>query len=73
MAALQTKLPQIRLLSAVQALPAMTAWGVLMPGAEHPSPATFVVDRAGLVRWRYGLQSTGDWPPVTRILQALAR
>ena len=73
MAALQTKFPRVRLLSAVRALPAMTAWGVLMPGAEHPSPATFVVDRAGFVRWRYGLQSTGDWPAVTGIIQALPR
>jgi hypothetical protein len=71
MAALQTKLPRLQLLSAIREPSAMASWGVLMPGAEHPSPATFVVDRAGFVRWRYSLQSTGDWPQLTALTHAL--
>jgi hypothetical protein len=71
MAALQTRLPQVQLLSAVGNLGAVSAWGVLLQGAEHPSPATFVVDREGVVRWRYALNAAGDWPTIAQLSGAL--
>lgn len=49
----------------------ISAWGVLMPGAEHPSPAMFVVDRDGTVRWRYTLQASGDWPKYAQLASVL--
>jgi hypothetical protein len=71
MAALQTRMPKLQLLSAVRDLATVAAWGVLLPGAEHPSPATFVVDRTGAVRWRYLLHASGDWPTVAQLVKAL--
>ena len=62
MASLQTKLPAITLLSDPK-LAALAAWGVVFPNDEHPIPATFVVGRDGVVRWRYFYQRGGDWPP----------
>jgi peroxiredoxin len=61
MAALQTRLPRLTLLSDAK-LAGLTAWGVLYPGDEHPIPATFVVTADGTVRWRYLYQPAGDWP-----------
>jgi hypothetical protein len=66
MAALQTRLPRLTLLSDAK-LAGLTAWGVLYPGDEHPIPATFVVAADGprrewIVRWRYLYQPAGDWP-----------
>jgi peroxiredoxin len=72
MAALQTKLPQITLLSDPK-LGGLTAWGVLAPGEEHPIPATFVVDKSGVVRWRYIYQPRGDWPTLAEVTAALEK
>jgi hypothetical protein len=69
MAALQTKLPRVRLLSAK--LPAVAAWGALLPGAEQPSPMTFIVGRDGVIRWRHLLQPAGDWPTLAQLTAAL--
>jgi hypothetical protein len=70
MAALQTKVPRLALLTDPK-LTALTAWGVLFPGDEHPLPATFVVGKDGIVQWRYFVQRAGDWPPYAELLQAL--
>jgi hypothetical protein len=69
MAALQTKLPRVRLLSAK--LPAVAAWGALLPGAEQPTPMTFIVGHDGVIRWRYLLQPAGDWPGFAQLAAAL--
>jgi len=39
-----------------------TAWGLHVPGAESPSPGTFVVGRDGVIRWRRLEDKRGDWP-----------
>jgi hypothetical protein len=70
MAALQTKLPRLTLLSD-PGLAGLAAWGVLFPGDEHPIPATFIVDAGGTVRWRYFYNASGDWPPYADLAAAL--
>ena len=69
MAALQTKLPAIQLVSD-PALVGLRAWGMLVPGAEHPSPGTFVVE-GGKVTWRRLLEASGDWPGYPELARAL--
>ena len=70
MAATQTRLPKI-LLATDLTLAAFKAWGVLLPEAEHPSPATFVVNRDGTVKWRRLLEPEGDWPTYAEVLRAI--
>lgn len=69
MAALQTSLPAIKLVSD-PALTGLQAWGVLVRGAEHPSPATFVVTD-GKITYRRLLEATGDWPSYAELHRAL--
>jgi len=69
MAALQTTLPALRLVSDLR-LDGLRAWGTLIPGAEHPSPATFVVVD-GKVTYRRLLEATGDWPAYAELARAL--
>lgn len=69
MAALQTKVPAITLVSD-PSLDGLRAWGTLIPGAEHPSPATFVVTD-GKVTWRRLLEATGDWPSYPELARTL--
>jgi peroxiredoxin len=70
MAALQPKLPRITLLTDPGA-GAATAWGVHAPGADHPSPGTFVVGRDGVVQWRRLEDRRGDWPTYPELAAAL--
>ena len=70
MAALQSKLPGITLLTDPQ-LTAATAWGAHTPGAEIPSPATFVVGRDGVVQWRHLGDERSDWPAYAEVAAAL--
>lgn len=70
MAALQTNVSGITLLTDL-ALTGISAWGALQKGAEHPSPATFVVGSDGLVRWRRVLDARGDWPTYAELAGAL--
>lgn len=72
MAALQTKLAGVTLLTADRRLPSLTAWGVLETGDEHPIPATFVVGRDGVVRWRHVLNPGGDWPTYDAVVKAVS-
>lgn len=69
MAALQTTLPAITLVSD-PALAGLHAWGVLLRGAEHPSPATFVVTD-GKITYRRLLEAGGDWPSYAELAPAL--
>ncbi len=69
MAALQTRLPAIQLVSD-PTLDGLRAWGTLIRGAEHPSPATFVVTD-GKVTWRRLLEAGGDWPTYADLTRAL--
>lgn len=69
MASLQTRLPAIALVSD-PALAGLRAWGVLVKGAEHPSPATFVVE-GGKVTYRRLLEANGDWPTYAELSRAL--
>ena len=52
-------------------LAASTAWGVRVPGAESPSPGTFVVGRDGVVQWRRLEDKRGDWPTYAELAAAL--
>lgn len=70
MAPLQAKLAKITLLADLD-LSATTAWGLREPGAEHPSPGTFVVGRDGLVQWRRLAEKSGDWPTYAELAGAL--
>ncbi len=69
MAALQTKFPALKLVSD-PGLDGLRAWGTLIKGAEHPSPATFVVSD-GKVIWRRLLEATGDWPTYAELSRVL--
>ncbi len=70
MAALQTKLPRITLVTDPQ-FATSAAWGVHVPGAENPTPTTFIV-AGGTIRWRYLANPRGDWPTYAELASALA-
>ena len=70
MAALQPKVPGVTLLTD-PGVAASTAWGVHVPGAESPSPGTFVVGRDGVVQWRHLEDKRGDWPTYAELAAAL--
>lgn len=70
MASLQVKLAKITLLTD-RDLSAATAWGLRVPGAESPSPGTFVVGRDGLVQWRRLEDKGVDWPTYPELTAAL--
>jgi alkyl hydroperoxide reductase subunit AhpC len=67
---LQAKLAKIPLFTDLD-LSATTAWGLRAPGAEHPSPGTFVVNRDGVVQWRRLEDKNGDWPTYPELAAAL--
>jgi peroxiredoxin len=69
-ARLQAKLPGITLLTDLD-LSASTAWHLHEPGAEAPSPGTFVIRRDGVVGWRRLEDSRGDWPTFAELTAAL--
>ena len=50
---------------------AASAWGVHEPGAENPTPSTFVVGGDGVVRWRKLADDKGDWPSYADVASAL--
>jgi len=70
MAALQAKAPGLTLLTD-PGVAASTAWGVHVPGAESPSPGTFVVGRDGVVQWRRLEDPRSDWPTYAELAAAL--
>lgn len=72
MAALQTKLAKITLLTDLD-LSTAAAWGLRQPGAEHPSPGTFVIGRDGAVQWRRLEDKRGDWPTYPELATALSQ
>ena len=63
------RLPHVTLLDD-PGLVATTAWGLRVPGAEAPSPGTFVID-AGTIRWRRLEGPHGDWPTYAELTAAL--
>lgn len=69
-AALQAKLPRITLLID-PGVAAATAWDLHVPGADSPSPGTFVVGRDGSVQWRHLGDKRGDWPTYAEVAAAL--
>ena len=69
MAALQTKLPRITLVSDTT-LAASKAWGLLLAGGEHPNPGTFVV-AGGTITYRRLEDRRGDWPTYAELAAAL--
>jgi peroxiredoxin len=70
MAELQTTLAKITLLSDLD-LSVTAAWGLRAPGADSPSPGTFIVARDGLVQWRRLEDKRGDWPTYPELAAAL--
>jgi hypothetical protein len=70
MAALQPKVPGVTLLTD-PGVAASTAWGLHTPGADNPSPGTFVVGRDGVVQWRRLEDKRGDWPTYAELAAAL--
>ncbi len=69
-AALQTDLKRITLLTDL-GLKASAAFGLAIPGADHPSPGTFVIDRGGVVKWRKLEEGGKDWPTYDQVAAAL--
>jgi peroxiredoxin len=68
---LQKKLPALTLATDKE-LKASTTWGLHEAGAENPSPGTFVVDRAGTIKFRrLDEPDKGDWPTYDEVLAAL--
>ena len=67
---LQPKLPTITLLTDVR-LAGSVAWGLVPAGAEEPAPATFIIDRGGVVRYRKLGDAKGDWPIYADVAAAL--
>ena len=43
------------------------AWGLAVPDGEVPSPATFVIDRSGAIRWRKLGDDKGDYPTYAQL------
>ena len=43
-----------------------------LPGDELATPSTFVVDRDGVITWKYVANSIGDRPPTSIIIDQLA-
>jgi peroxiredoxin len=70
LAALVPKLPNVRLLTD-PGLVAASAWGLRVPGAEAPSPGTFVVGNDGVIAWRRLEQPHSDWPTYAELTAAL--
>ncbi len=70
LAALVPRLPNVRLLTD-PGLVAATAWGLRVPGAEAPSPGTFVVGKDGVIAWRRLEQPHSDWPTYAELTAAL--
>ena len=70
MAALSAKLAGLTLLSDLD-LSVAAAWGLRIPGAESPSPGTFVVSRDGLVQWSRPGDEHRDWPTYPEVAAAL--
>lgn len=70
LASLQAKLPPLTLLTDPGLLTS-AAWHLQEPGAESPSPGTFVVARDGTVAWRRLADKTGDWPTYAELAAGL--
>lgn len=70
MAALQTKLPRLTLLTDLE-LRGAAAWGSHFPGSESPTPSTFIVGGDGVVRYRRFYAKGGDWPTYRELAAAL--
>ena len=70
MATLAAQLPRLTLLTDPE-LATVAAWGLRVPGAESPSPGTFVVTRDGAVQWRHLEDKRGDWPTYAELAAAL--
>jgi peroxiredoxin len=70
MVVLQPKLPTVTLLTDVK-LAGSLAWGLVAAGAEEPEPATFIIDREGVVRYRKLADAKGDWPAYADVATAL--
>ena len=69
-AALQTDIPKITLLTDLD-LKASDGFGLHIPGAEHPSPGTYIVDKSGTVVWRKLEEAGKDWPTYPEVEAAL--
>jgi peroxiredoxin len=69
LASLVPKLPSVTLL-ADPGLVATAAWGLRVPGAEAPSPGTFVI-AGGAIAWRHLEGPSGDWPTYAELTAAL--
>jgi peroxiredoxin len=48
-------------------------YGLLNPRDQSATPATFVIDRRGLVRYRYVGASAADRPDVREVLDAVRK
>jgi peroxiredoxin len=69
-ALLQAKLGKLTLLTD-PGLTTVSAWSLRVPGAESPSPGTFVVNRDGEIQWLRLEDERGDWPTYAELAAAL--
>lgn len=70
LALLQAKLAGLTMLTDPE-LTTASAWGLRVPGAESPSPGTFVVARDGAIQWLRLEDPRGDWPTYAELAAAL--
>jgi peroxiredoxin len=70
MASLAPDLPSVTLLTDLGVV-ASKAWGLAVPDADVPEPATFVIDRGGAIRWRKLGDAKGDWPTYVQLTTGL--
>jgi len=71
-AGLQAKLPALTLLTD-PTMAAVAAWGLRFGDADEPWPATFIVNGAGTITWRYVGAKGKDWPAYDDLAAALAK
>src|ERR1041384_5178618 len=70
LAELAARFPRLTMLSDLD-LSVVAAWGLRIPGADTPSPGTFVVGRDGVVGWSRLGDQRGDWPTYPEVAAAL--
>ncbi len=52
------------------------SYGVLNALGDTPglaTPATFIIDKDGVIRWKYVARSYGDVPPTSLVIEQLQR
>jgi hypothetical protein len=72
MEGLSKRYPALTFLADDEPLTVSQAWGAAMPEDEVPAPATFIVDKAGELRFaHFSKWGQGEWPAWEELQRAL--